>query len=165
MHVWNITLELAKGEQKLLCLLQVLSLSFPLQTRAWTWLPHWSFFISSPQAQTIIALVIFFSSFQATAQAQLPPWSFSLLSSNSSLSCCCFSHFLSSLRTWTRATLILFFSSSPLFSSTYYYSSLSLISSPWVVATLVLLSLLSSLQVVAPVLPFFPILELELLPF
>jgi len=34
----------------------------------------------------------------------------SLLSSNSSSNCCCFSHFLSSLRTWTQATLILFFS-------------------------------------------------------
>jgi len=39
-----------------------------------------SFFLSSPQAQTIIALVISFSSFQARAQAQLPPWSFSLSS-------------------------------------------------------------------------------------
>ncbi len=48
--------------------------------------------------------------------------------------------------------------------SIYYYPGLSLFSSPWIVATLVLLSslLLSSLQVVTPVLPSFPILELEL---
>jgi len=88
----------------------------------------------------------------------------SLLSSNSSSNCCCFSHFLSSIWTWVRATLILLSFSSPLFSSTYYYPGLSLLSSLWVVDALVLLSLLSSPQVVVLVLPSFPIFELKLLP-
>jgi len=107
---------------------------------------HFFFFFSSKSSSSTTTLVLLSPLLKLKFELLLLQ-SFSFLSSNLNPS-----------------YLILFFFSSPLFSSTHYYPGLSLISSPWVVATLVLLSLLSSFQVVAPVLPFFPILELELLP-